>query len=137
MPVSPDVLGQVPLFSQLKRKELERLTRHFLERRFAPGDEIMSEGNIGTGMYIVESGTAQVVRAGKVIATVGPAGFFGEIALIDGGTRTATVIAQTELLCHGLTAWDFRGIVEKDARISWALTQELARRLRANHLDDL
>ena len=55
----------------------------------------------------------------------------GDIALIDGGPRSATVIATTNLVCYGLTFWEFRPLVERNGTIAWKLLQALAKRLRA------
>jgi CRP-like cAMP-binding protein len=55
---------------------------------------------------------------------------FGEIALIDGGERTATIVAATELVCYGLTYWDFRPLVQESSAIAWGLLQGLAKMLR-------
>lgn len=136
MPLTSSDLGRVPIFADLKPKELDRLLKSFREREFAAGDEVMSQGSTGTGFYVIEQGTALVTRGGSEVARLGPGAYFGEIALIDGGTRTATVTAETGLHCHALSAWDFRGIAESDSRISWALVQALARRLREAQLDD-
>ena len=65
------------------------------------------------------------------VATLGPGNYFGEIALIDGGPRSATVTAKTDLVCYGVTFWEFRPLVEKNGTIGWKLLQALAKRLRA------
>ena len=65
------------------------------------------------------------------LATFGPGDHFGEVALIDGGPRSATVTATTDLVCYGLTFWEFRPLVERNGAIAWKLLQALAQRLRA------
>jgi CRP/FNR family transcriptional regulator len=61
---------------------------------------------------------------------MGPGDYFGEVALIDEGPRTATITAKTDLKCWGLTPWDFRPLVETHAEIAWKLLQQFAKRLR-------
>lgn len=125
-----DLIQRVPLFGDLERKELEQLARSFKERTFAAGDTIAEEGKGGVGFFVIESGTANVSVQGETRATLGPGTYFGEIALIDDGARTATVTAETELHCYGLTSWEFRPLVELNASIAWKLLKTLARRLR-------
>ena len=76
-------------------------------------------------------GEATVSSKGVELATLGPGDYFGEIALIDGGPRSATVTAATDLVCYGLTFWEFRPLVERNGTIAWKLLQALAKRLRA------
>ena len=73
---------------------------------------------------------AAISRKGVHVADCGPGDHFGEIALIDGGPRTATVTATTEMVCYGLTFWEFRPLVERNGAIGWKLLQALAKRLR-------
>jgi CRP-like cAMP-binding protein len=136
MALTSDALGRVPLFADLKPKELERLCKSLKQRTFAAGETVMAEGGSGAGFFVIEAGTAVVNRGGSEVARLGPGEYFGEIALIDGGARTATVTAESELRCHGLAAWDFRGIVESDGRIAWKLLQALPARLREASASD-
>jgi CRP-like cAMP-binding protein len=120
----------VPLFADLSRREAERVARHFKERRFTAGETVAKEGAGAAAFFIIESGEAEVTVHGQHRATLGPGDHFGEIALLDDGSRTATVTATSDLVCQGITAWDFRGVVQQNAGISWKLLQALARRYR-------
>ena len=88
------------------------------------------EGSGGAAFFIIDSGEAKVSSKGVNLATLGPGEYFGEVALIDEGARTATVTANTDLKCWGLTAWEFRPLVESNAQIAWSLLKTMAHRLR-------
>ena len=104
-------LRNVPLFANLEDRDLEQLSKQLHERRFAEGNANVSVG-------------------GEHRTTLGPGDHFGEIALIDDGVRSASIIAATDLLCYGLTPWEFRPFVEEHPQVAWALMQVLARRYR-------
>jgi CRP-like cAMP-binding protein len=123
-------LSRVPLFAELSRREAERVARQCKERRFTAGETVAKEGAGAAAFFVIESGTAEVTVHGQHRATLGPGDHFGEIALLDEGDRTATVTATTDLVCQGITAWDFRTVVQHNAAISWKLLQALARRYR-------
>lgn len=125
-----EALSRVPLFADLSRREAERVARQFKQRRFLAGETVAKEGAGGAALYVIESGQAEVTVHGQHRATLGPGDHFGEIALIDEGARTATVTATTDLVCQGITAWDFRAVVQHNAALSWKLLQTLARRYR-------
>jgi CRP/FNR family cyclic AMP-dependent transcriptional regulator len=127
---SVELLQKIPLFSELSSRELERLSGSFKERTFNAGDTVASEGEGGAGFFVIESGEAVVEVGGEDRGRLGPGDYFGDVALIDMGARTATVKAESELHCYGLTFWDFRPLVESDARIAWPLLQAMAKRLR-------
>jgi CRP-like cAMP-binding protein len=80
---------------------------------------------------VIESGEATVFIDGKKRTTLKHGDYFGEIALIDEGARMATITASSELVCYGLTHWDFRPVVEKNGVIGWKLLQRMAKMLRA------
>jgi CRP-like cAMP-binding protein len=67
---------------------------------------------------------------GEQVGTLGPGDYFGEIALIDEGARAATITASSDLVCYGLTLWDFRPLVQSNGVIAWKLLQAMAKRLR-------
>jgi CRP/FNR family cyclic AMP-dependent transcriptional regulator len=127
---STDLLRRVPLFEDLEDRELKRLARSFKERTFDAGDTVATEGTGGVGFFVIDDGQAKVSVHGEERGTLGPGDYFGEIALIDEGARSATVVAETELRCYGLTSWEFRPLVETDSRIAWQLLQAMAKRLR-------
>jgi len=126
-----ELLQRVPLFADFDRRDLQRLARSFRERTFAAGSTVASEGKGGAGFFVIENGEATVTVHGAARGKLGPGEYFGEIALIDDGARSATVTADTELHCYGLTAWEFRPLVEGNASIAWKLLETMAKRLRA------
>jgi len=127
---SAATLQQVPLFSGLENRDLERIADSFKERKYSAGDLIAGEGQSGAGFFVIGEGTAKVSVQEADRGTLGPGDYFGEIALIDEGARTATVTAETDMTCYAMTFWEFRPIVETDARIAWKLVQALAHKLR-------
>jgi len=126
-----ELLQRVPLFADFERGELERLARSFKQRTFDSGSTVADEGRTGAGFFVIESGEASVSVHGAERAKLGPGDYFGEIALIDDGARSATVTADSELRCYGLTSWEFRPLVEGNASIAWKLLETMAKRLRA------
>ncbi len=131
---STQTIAAVPLFAGLERRELERVADAFKERRFKAGDTVASEGQRGAGFFVIAEGTAKVTVGGEERGELGPGDYFGEIALIDEGARTATLVAETDMTCYGMTFWEFRPVVEADGRIAWKLLQALAAKLRAAEL---
>jgi CRP/FNR family transcriptional regulator, cyclic AMP receptor protein len=127
---STEMIARVPLFAGLERRDLERVADSFKERNYDAGDTIAEEGSGGAGFFVIAEGNAKVTVQGQERATLGPGDYFGEIALLDEGARTATVKAETPMKTYAMTFWEFRPIVETDARIAWKLVQALAHRLR-------
>ena len=129
-PGQVETLGRVPLFEDLSEVDRAKIAGLFKQRKFAAGETVTKEGSHAAAFFVIESGTATVTVRGEFRRTMGPGDFFGEIALIDEGSRTATVTADTELVCQGLTLWDFRPLVQQNPAVAWTLLQTLARRLR-------
>ncbi len=100
-------LQRVELFAGMDRRQSEQIARLLKERRFAKGETVIMEGSGGAAFFIIDSGEVKVSSKGVNLATLGPGEYFGEVALIDGGPRSATVTAATDLVCYGLTFWEF------------------------------
>jgi pyruvate,water dikinase len=126
-----EVIERVPLFEGMSPRDIQGIAAMFRERRFDAGETVTREGAGGGAFYVIESGEATVAVAGRELAHLIPGDYFGEVALIDDGARTATVTATTDLVCHGLTYWEFRPLVQQNPTIAWNLLRTLARRLRA------
>jgi len=130
-----DVLPTVPLFAGLDQNEVEQIARLFKVRQFAAGEAVIREGSGGAAFFLIDSGEATVSIRGVERARLKPGDHFGEIALIDEGQRMATVTAATDLVCHGLTYWEFRPLVQDNGAIAWKLLQSMAKMLRAAQED--
>ena len=124
------MLRKVPLFAGLDERELEEIALSMRERRFKAGDTMTQEGAAGVGFFVVEDGEADVTVGGESKGTVGPGDYFGEIALINESPRTATLTARTDMLCYGMTPWDFRPLVESNSTIAWKLLTAMAEKMR-------
>jgi len=128
-------LARVPLFQGLKKRQLERLARHFVERDYASGEAIVTQDKGGEGIFILVSGGAEAIReraddTKAVVNTFGPTDFFGELALLDDGLRTASVVTTEATRCLVLTRWAFLGVLKEDADMGVVIAQELAKRFR-------
>jgi len=126
-----ELLKRVPLFSGLSDRDLNGIARTMRQRTFQAGDTIAAEGSGGVGFFVIDDGEAVVTVGGEEVGRLGRGDYFGEIALIAETDRTATVKAQTELRCYGLTSWEFRPLVEGNASIAWKMLEAMANKLRA------
>ncbi len=122
-----DLLKRVPIFSDLDKKELERIATSMKQRTFNAGDTVTSEGQTGVGFFVIEAGQASVTVGGDERRKLGPGDYFGEVALLNESARTATITAETDLRCYGLTSWEFRPLVETHGSIAWKLLQAMSK----------
>ncbi len=83
-----DLLKRVPIFSDLDRKELERVANSMKERVFNAGDTVTAEGQTGVGFFVIASGEAKVTVGGEDRRRLGPGDYFGEVALLNESART-------------------------------------------------
>jgi CRP/FNR family transcriptional regulator len=132
---SLDLLARVPLFSELSRQELERIAAVAIPRSFPKGVRVFHEGDRSDACYIVREGDLRVTREhsdGRAIAlaTLGPGDFFGELAMIDGGTRSASVETLSDAELLALPGSDVRRVIADHGDIAAKLIIAIARRLR-------
>jgi CRP-like cAMP-binding protein len=124
-----DVLKRVPLFSELRRKELQKVAAAMTERTFSAGETITKEDEISVGFFVIDEGRARVSMRDQTLDELGPGDYFGEIALVAETPRTATVTAETDLRCFSMTSWDFRALVDSNAEIAWILLASTTKKL--------
>jgi CRP-like cAMP-binding protein len=125
----PDELARIPLLAALSRRERERLATVLRDRSVAAGEVAAAEGEEGIGFFMIVAGSATVEQDGAPVRTLGPGDWFGEIAVLGDGRRTATVRALSELHCVGLTPWQFRPFLAEHPEIALTIAETMAERL--------
>jgi CRP-like cAMP-binding protein len=123
-------LRKVPLFAALDRKDLETLSHFVREQSYEPGQTIVKEGDKGHGLYIIKDGKVSIRKGNRAIRQMGPGDFFGEIAILDDGPRTADVVADSRTDCLTLSSWETRPLLMQSSGMSYAMLREVVRRLR-------
>lgn len=124
-----DALRNVPLFAGLSGRGLQRLADKVKLVEHAAGKEIAVEGGGAVAFHLLQSGQVEIEVGGAVVRTLGPGDYFGELSLIDGKPRSATVRTKEQTTTLALVAWDFAPLLD-DAEISKAMLLALAGRLR-------
>lgn len=124
-------LAEVPIFSGCSKKDLTAIARVARQIDHPAGSVIAAEGEPGAGLFVIDQGEADVTIGGKRVNHLGPGDFFGEMALLDGGPRTATVTATTEVRVFAVTGWVFRGLLSEHPTISFRMLEVMAARLRS------
>ena len=133
---SAAALGLVPIFVDLSGRHLRRVADLAEEVPYPAGAKVVEEGLPGEALFVILEGEARVTRNKKGIAKLRPGDVFGEISVLDGGPRTATVVAQTPLLLLRLFRRDLTKLMQKEPQIAARLLRELARRLRRSERGD-
>ena len=123
-------LAQVRLFSSLNKKELRLVGRASDQVRVPNGKVLVEEGAVGHEFFLILDGQAVVRRGGRRIAMLGPGQYFGEMALLDRGPRTATVVADTDMDLLVLGQREFAGLLDQVPSLSYKLLAAMAARLR-------
>ncbi len=124
-------LARVPIFSGCSKRELAIISRASKEVIHREGTVIAREGERGIGLFLILDGHCKVTIGGKTKARLGPGDFFGEVALLDGGPRTATVTATSQVRLVGITGWVFRGLLMEHPSIALKTLEAVAGRLRS------
>jgi CRP/FNR family cyclic AMP-dependent transcriptional regulator len=130
-----DVLRGVPLFSGLTDRAVEAIAGLTTETTFADGESLVREGDPGETFIVLLGGAAEVVRDHQPVAELARGDFLGEISLIDGGPRTATVIARGPVSALVVQHTDFRRLFEEFGAIRYDIVTALTRRIRRDAAD--
>ncbi len=123
-------LKTVPMFQRLSEDELEKVFDLARVVHYDPGTGVVTQGEIGFGFHFILSGSAEVIRNGRPVATLGPGQFFGEMSFIDDEPRSASVVAATDLESLVLGGWEFKPLVKMHPDLAWKLLVHLTGRLR-------
>lgn len=123
-------LALVPLFEGLSKKQLKQVAGLAEIVNYMEGHSVVRQGEIGDSFYVALAGQAKVQVNGRTVHRVLPGDHFGEISLLDGGERTATVVTETPMTMLMLSRNNFMKALEKDPEMSMALLESLARMLR-------
>jgi CRP/FNR family transcriptional regulator, cyclic AMP receptor protein len=126
-----EVLKGIPLFSYLSKKQLEEVARHADELEVEAGRVLAEEGSQGRDLFVIVSGSATISRQGETIATLRPGDFVGEMSLLDGKPRSATVVADEPMALLVIMAREFEPLLLHIPELSVRLLRAMAQRLRA------
>jgi CRP/FNR family transcriptional regulator, cyclic AMP receptor protein len=129
-----DMLKNVPIFSELSKRDLNRVGKLMVSRPVKAGEVIIKEGDQAAGFFIISTGKVEVVHdhhgQAEKLADLGPGDFFGEMALFEGFPRNATIRATEDTECLAMTRWDFTAEMKNHPEIAVGMVTVLVRRLR-------
>lgn len=124
-----DALSQVPLFSDLSKRHLRKLADVSAVVSFGEGKEIVKQDVAGSVFYVILEGKAKVTKRGRAVKHLGPGAFFGELAIIVGAPRTASVVSETPMTCVTLSSRNFRSVLTSEPGLALKVLEHVARRL--------
>jgi CRP-like cAMP-binding protein len=125
------LLRQVPLFKRIGKRHLRLLAGRCQVIRYRPGEPIVRAGFSGEGFFVIAGGRARVQRSDGHELILGHGDFFGDLSLIDGADRNATVVAETDLIALKLTRQTFLDLLNAEPTVCRALVESLVERIRA------
>jgi len=111
-------LAGVPIFSECAKKELKSIATLMTSMEVAAGEALTTQGDSGREFMIIETGSATVRRNDRKVGTLGPGDCFGELAMLAGGARTATVVADTDMVVWALGPQEFSSLMRKSPSIT-------------------
>ena len=126
-----DPLAHVPIFSGLTAEQRVEVRSLMTAVDVQPGNVLVKQGSYGNEFFVIEAGTAEVTRDGVVVAEVGPGDFQGEISLLDGGLRTATLTATSPMTVLVASHREFNSLLDRAPIIARHMLPGLVHRLRA------
>jgi CRP-like cAMP-binding protein len=130
-PAKVALLAHIDLFDGCTHADLRRIAALCEEHEVEEGTVLTKEGDERDDVFVVIEGVARVERAGRVVNRIGEGGFFGELAVLDPGPRTATVIAESPMFVLVLRAEQLEAVVRKSPAVAMTMLRSLAHRLRA------
>ena len=130
-----EFLAKVPLFKELRGRQLESLAQTMVSHDYQPGEDIVTQGESGVGLFVIANGEAEVIHVRTdgtkaVVNVLGETDYFGELALLTEGPRTASVVATQPTSCLVLTRWNFLAVLKGDAEMAVSILEEMAWRFR-------
>ena len=134
MAADPEIvqaLSQTDLFAGLSKKHLTSIASQARLVHHQPGKDITEQGGGAAGFHLIKDGTASVKVSGHDRPGLGPGDYFGEISMIDGQPRSATVHADTDMTTISIPSWSFHPILDEEPEVAKVLLKVLCARLRA------
>jgi CRP-like cAMP-binding protein len=130
-------VASIPLLAVLDKRAREQVLRTARTANYSAGDSVVREGDPATQLYLIVNGHARVEHEGREVGRMGPGEFFGELALIEQHGRTATVVADDELECVLISAWEFKASLEEHPEMAVPMLHAIIARLhgREHHPD--
>jgi CRP-like cAMP-binding protein len=125
------LLASVPLFADFSRRELKALEAYLKKAHFNAGEDIVIAGDAGNRFFVIAEGRAKVIVNGRARRTIGPGGFFGEMSLLDGSPRNATVRAETDVHTYWVGTVAFKSLLRENFSITQKILAELCARIRS------
>jgi CRP-like cAMP-binding protein len=131
MTATIDQLRAVPLFAGLSDRDLRHVLGSGKDVQFEVGQSVVEEDRSGVGFHLIVEGTATVTVHGSSISSAGPGEYFGEMSVLDGLPRSATVTAETPLTTFSIPGWSFNELLDRYPSMAKVLLIEMSRRMRA------